>query len=301
MSRGGYQVPPAQTRPHSGREEGCDFGVFRGHSGSPEKPERGPGLWQCAHPCLWEPRGCRSREQNAQPSRLYVHLISSEHQRCAWLHFCARPVYMWPEASACLQARGRGWCWCLYLCSHLWRGSVCVSTCAGVCIWCFRVYLCVLVRPPVHLPSLDPHPLRPSCLSLVSGGPASSGLQGTAGLCWAPPSTPPPSPSAPAASASLVSLLPFCPLLLCLQPEASLAWLSAPLSGPSAVTQRHQYPRHTHTHTHQVPSSSILHSLALAASQAPDSAHSCPHLCFPGFLLVSVSSGCTSEFSPAKS
>ena len=70
MSRGGYQVPPAQTRPHSGREEGCDFGVFRGHSGSPEKPERGPGLWQCAHPCLWEPRGCRSREQNAQPSRV---------------------------------------------------------------------------------------------------------------------------------------------------------------------------------------------------------------------------------------
>jgi len=34
-------VPSAQTRPHTEREEGCDFGVLRGRGGSPEKPERG--------------------------------------------------------------------------------------------------------------------------------------------------------------------------------------------------------------------------------------------------------------------
>lgn len=33
-------MPSAQTRPRSGREEGCDFSVLRGRGGSPEKPER---------------------------------------------------------------------------------------------------------------------------------------------------------------------------------------------------------------------------------------------------------------------
>lgn len=68
MCWGGYQVPSAQTHPRSGKEEGCDFGVFRGHSVSPEKTERGPGFWQCARPAPGNPRGCRSQEQNAQPS-----------------------------------------------------------------------------------------------------------------------------------------------------------------------------------------------------------------------------------------
>lgn len=67
MCWGGYQVPSAQTRPHTEREEGCDFGVFRSLGGSPEKPERGPGLWQCARPVPGNP-GCRSEEQRTQPS-----------------------------------------------------------------------------------------------------------------------------------------------------------------------------------------------------------------------------------------
>lgn len=119
---------------------------------------------------------------------------------------------------ACLCACGRGWCWCLYVCPCLWRGSFCMSACAGacICIWCFRVHMCVRVHPPVHFPSLDPHPPGPSGLSLISGGPACCGHQGTAGLCWVPPnSTSPPSTSTSAASPSPVSLLPFCPLLLC--------------------------------------------------------------------------------------
>lgn len=67
MCWGGYQVPSAQTRPHSGKEEGCDFGVFRGCSGSPEKPERGPGLWQCARPTPGT-QGLQIKEQRAQPN-----------------------------------------------------------------------------------------------------------------------------------------------------------------------------------------------------------------------------------------
>lgn len=41
MPQGDYRVPSAQTRPCSGREEGCDFCVLRGRGGSSEKPEQG--------------------------------------------------------------------------------------------------------------------------------------------------------------------------------------------------------------------------------------------------------------------
>lgn len=97
--------------------------------------------------------------------------------------------------------------------------SVCTGTC--ICILCFCAHICVRGDPPVHFPSLDPHPLRPSCLFLISGGPASSSHWGSDGQCWVlPNSTPRPSSSAPAASASPVSLLPLCPLLLC--PSSSI-------------------------------------------------------------------------------
>lgn len=148
-------------------------------------------------------------------------------QLCAWLCFCTRPVCAWPEASVPVCARvDTCWCQCLYVCSRLWQVSFCMSVCsrAGIHIWCFCVHMCVRMYPPVHFPSPGPHPPRPSCLTLISGRPASCSHQGTSGLCWVcPNSTPPPSPSTPAASASSVSLLPLCPLLLC--PSSSVCSL----------------------------------------------------------------------------
>ena len=65
MQRGGYQVPSAQTRPHSGREEGCDFVVLRACGGSPEKSERGQasGSAPALTPGTWGPTDQRSGER----------------------------------------------------------------------------------------------------------------------------------------------------------------------------------------------------------------------------------------------
>lgn len=139
---------------------------------------------------------------------------------------------------------------------------VCVSVCLFLtaarefflcpCVFAFAVFSCsymCCIYPPVHFLSLDPHPLRPPCLSLIPEGPAPCSHQGSGELFWVP--TPPThSPSATAAlltcplPSSLILLglfLPHHSLFLCLQPKQ--AWLCflprcarAPQPGPSTVT-----------------------------------------------------------------
>lgn len=181
-----------------------------------------------------------------------------------------------------------------------------MSACARarICILCFHVQVCVRVCLPVHFPSPDPYLLRPPCLSLISRGPASCSHQGTDGLCWVPPDpTLLPLPSAPAASASLVSLLPLCPFLLCPSSsvcslKSSLACLSAPQRGPSTRTQRNRPPSPP-TPGFPAPVSSTAWPSPLArALIQPTVVLTCAS---PYFLQVSLSSGCTSTFSPTKS